>query len=427
MVNKVFLLGLTLLCLGWSTMVAAAELVRVALVSGQYSAELIGQDDFVVVENSTGRTTTLTKGKYFLRGEDGSLIIGDQRFQGSLGIQALPDKRLPQVNKRAYAGSYQLSLFQEQLLLVNLVELEDYLASVLPSKTMPVWPEATVKAQIVAARSYVKYQLATHGSAAYDLSANDEELRYTGLAAVRPRLHQLLAATAGAYLVDEQGFPVEALTTSSSGGRTESALELWGREVPYLQSLEDYDQDSPDYQWEERFLPAQVQNLLEQQGHRLGKLTSIRLSTLAEPSLDRTPSGRVRQLILTGTEGSVRCSGTQLQQLLGLPSNLFEVETGVPRPASLRVPIENYYGMEIGSKDIDINLEEGSTPVWKQVAQSVHLLSGAKEEKLTFKGRGRGHGLGLSAWGARGLANAQPDLSYQEILQYYYPRTVLRK
>ena len=250
---------------------------------------------------------------------------------------------------------------------------------------------------------------------------------YQGLASVRPALHKLLEATAGQYLVDTQGRPVEAVTTSSSGGRTEAAQELWGRAVPYLQSVQDYDQDSPDYTWEERLVPAQVENILEQNGYQVGKLNSIRLSALEEPALDRTPTGRVRQIIFTGEKGSARLTGLQVQQLLGLPSNLFDVATGVPRPESLRVPIENYYGMEIGSKDIDINLEEDKTAVWKHVANSYHLLSGAKEERITFMGRGRGHGLGLSAWGARGLANAQPDLGYEEILQYYYPRTVLRK
>lgn len=427
MLRKLLVLCMTLLCLSWSTVVAAAELVRVALVSGQYSIELTGEDDFLVVERSTGRKELLPKGKYFVRGEQGKLVIGEQNFQGAVSIQTQADKKLPQVNKRAYAGSYELRLEQEKLLLVNLVDLEDYLASVLPGKTMQVWPEAVIQAQAVAARSYVKYQLGTHGAAAYDLSAFDEELSYAGLAAVRPTITRLLATTAGEYLVDDHGHPVQALTTSSSGGHTESALELWGREVSYLQAVEDYDQDSPDYTWETRLAPAQVQNILEQNGYQVGRLESLRLSTLAEPSLDRTPTGRVRQLVFTGEQGSVRLSGTQVQQLLGLPSNLFEVSTGVPRPESLRVPIENYYGMEIGSKDIDINLKEDKTTVWTQMANSYHQLNGGKDEKITFTGRGRGQGLGLSAWGARGLVNSRPQLGYKDILHYYYPRTVLRK
>ena len=427
MLYRLLLLCMTLLCLSWTTVAAAAELVRVALVSGQYSAEIKAEEDFLVVEKASGQKTQLPKGKYFVRGEEDKLFLGEQSFTGPLLLQAVEGKQLPQVNKRAYAGSYQLSLVQDKLLLLNLVDLEDYLASVMPAKTMQVWPEAAVRAQIVAARSYVKYQLATHGAGAYDLSAHDEELSYTGLATVRPAVTKLIASTVGEYLVDEHGHPVQAVTTSSSGGHTEAALELWGREVSYLQAVKDYDQDSPDYSWEERLAPVQVQNILEQNGYQVGKLTSLRLSPLAEPALDRTPTGRVRQLVFTGEKGSVRLSGTQVQQLLGLPSNLFEVSTGVPRPDSLRVPIENFYGMEIGSKDIDINLEEDTKAVWKHVATSYHLLSGAKEEKISFTGRGRGRGLGLSAWGARGLANAQPQLSYQEILHYYYPRTVLRK
>ena len=114
-------------------------------------------------------------------------------------------------------------------------------------------------------------------------------------------------------------------------------------------------------------------------------------------------------------------------QLLSLNSTLFDVETGVPVPDTLNVPITNYYGMQIGSKDINIKVKDQGEPVWKNVIRSYHLLSGGKEEKITFRGKGKGEGVGLSVWGARGMANASDKNTYRKILAHYYPGTSLIK
>ena len=64
-------------------------------------------------------------------------------------------------------------------------------------------------------------------------------------------------------------------------------------------------------------------------------------------------------------------------------------------------------------------------PVWKNLVRSYHLLGGGKEEKIIFRGKGKGSGLGLSAWGARGMANADTKATYKTILAHYYPGTQL--
>jgi stage II sporulation protein D len=83
--------------------------------------------------------------------------------------------------------------------------------------------------------------------------------------------------------------------------------------------------------------------------------------------------------------------------------------------------------MQIGSKDINIKVKEQGEPVWKNVIRSYHLLSGAKDEKITFRGKGKGEGLGLSVWGTRGMANASSKNTYKKILAHYYPGTTLTK
>lgn len=424
-------LVLTVLLLALSLLPAAAgaeELIRIALVEGQLTAELSCEAPLELTE-ADGRQSELPAGKYFAHVEQGRLRLDEKHsFTGAVVLRPTVGEILPQVNRRTYQGSVQLLPQADgSLLVVNELPLESYLACVLPAKTMVVWPEEVIKAQAIAARSYALYKK-QHSRAGYDLSDNDAELSYAGSGRriEKAAVTELLQATAGLYLASADGLAIEAVTTSSSGGRTESARELWGREVSYLKSVEDTDSDSPEYSWEYRATPAILENLLAQRGYVTGHLTSLRLSPLEQPGADRTATSRVRYLMLSGEQGTVKLSGTELQELLGLNSTLFSIETGTPTPETLKVPIENYYGMEVGSKDIPIKVNEDERPVWRDLISSYHFLGGGKEEKIIFHGRGKGSGLGLSAWGARGLANAQPDYTYRELLAHYYPGARLR-
>ena len=423
MLKKLLILSVLLFTFIFASAAAAAEQIRVGIVVGQATAELSCEDEFTV-RDSAGKTTTMPKGKYFIHVQQGKLFFDDNNVFGEeLIVAAAAGKQSPQINKRSYKGDFQLRAEQgDKLLVVNRLPLEDYLASVLPAKTMVVWPDDVIKAQAVAARSYAMYKM-QQSKNAYALLATDKELPYegTGKRIEKSAVTKLIQETKGQYLADAYGRAIEAVTTSSTGGRTESALNLWGTPVSYLQSVEDYDSDSPEYTWERRVSPALLEGLLAQRGYTAGKLTSIRLSPLDDAGVDRTPTGRVKYIILSGEAATVKISGDELVELLGLNSALFELETGTPVPETLKVPIEDYYGMEIGSKDIDIKVNESKKPVWKNLVRSYHLLGGGKEEKIIFHGKGKGSGLGLSAWGARGLANADAKATYKTILAHYYP------
>lgn len=419
---KKLLLLITIAILAFTSTASAAEQIRVALAVGQATVELACEDELAVTELD-GTRASLPKGKYFVHVENGRLVFDDKHVYASdVRLMQAAGKALPQVNKRAYKGQIQLSVKNGRLLVVNQLPLEDYLACVLPAKTMVVWPDEVLKAQAVAARSYALYKK-QHATADYDIIATESELFYegSGKRIEKDAVTKLIKATRGQYLADERGLAIEAVSTSSSGGRTESAKNLWEREVSYLQSVEDYDSDSPEYSWEYRAVPALLESLLAQRGYATGRLTSIRLSPLDDKGIDRTPTGRVKYVILSGENNTIKLSGSELMELLGLNSTLFDVETGTPVPETLKVPIENYYGMQIGSKDIDIKVNEDNKPIWKNLVRSYHMLSGGKEEKIIFRGKGRGNGLGLSAWGARGLANSDAKATYKTILAHYYP------
>jgi stage II sporulation protein D len=121
-------------------------------------------------------------------------------------------------------------------------------------------------------------------------------------------------------------------------------------------------------------------------------------------------------------------TGQEFADMLALSSNWFDAYITDPVPQQLVVPIENRDGIEIGRKQIPIEVKGRESQTWKSAIPGYHFLEGTAEETILFKGKGIGRGLGLSKWGAKGMADTAPEKAkdyYKTILQHYYPGTYL--
>ncbi|MCQ2381017.1 MAG: SpoIID/LytB domain-containing protein [Acidaminococcaceae bacterium] len=404
-----------------------AENIRVSLVHNQESVQIENENEFIVEDLHTGKIQEMPAGKYFLNVRGSFLYLNDQKVGDKIKISRKDNGSMPTVNQRRYNGDLIARARTGFVYLNNEIDLEFFVASVLPHKSSPIWPDEAIKAQAVAARSYAKYMKILNADKTYDIDANDEELPFVGLGDEKIVITKMVQATVGQYLLDKDGIPVMAVTTSSSGGRTESAVNAFGVAYSYLQSVEDFDKDSPDFNWTYDVNPSMVRNLLEESGGViLGKLKNIYLSPLNTPGNDRTDTGRVKTIMIQGEDGIGRVDVNLLVRQLDLKSTLFDIETGIPMPDKVVAPITNYYGIEIGRKELPINWGEERPHTWQGLNKSGHVLKGTKDERVTFRGRGKGHGVGLSVWGARGLVLAK-KYTYEQILAHYYPNTQLVK
>jgi len=405
---------------------AAAENIRISLAADQQSVPLEAENEFEVVNLLNGAKQVVPAGTYYLNERRGEIYLSDLRGGAKIQIGRREGCAMPVLAHKRYNGRLMAFAKRGRVQVNNDVDLEFYITSALPGKTSPIWPDEAIKAQAVAARSYAKYMKMLNRGKDYDIEAINQELPYEGLGGEKVMISRMIQATRGQYLQDREGMPVMAVTTSSTGGKTESAVNVFGVNYSYLQSVEDYDSDSPDYNWTYDANPAMVQNFLEQTGQvYLGKLKSINVSPLREPGDDRTPTGRVKTIQFRGEEGAAKVPISMLMTQLELKSSLFDVETGIPLPDKLDTPIYNYYGMEVGRKNIAINWGNKRPKTWQGIIKGTHTLNGDKEERITFRGRGKGHGVGLSVWGARGMANK--GHKYEEILAHYYRNTRLIK
>jgi stage II sporulation protein D len=191
---------------------------------------------------------------------------------------------------------------------------------------------------------------------------------------------------------------INAVFHSSSGGSTENSGDLWSKQLPYLVSVPDFADSSPVRQWQQSLPPDQLRRAFAE----IGGVSRIDV-------LATTGTGRVRQARVIGPSGQLIVSGPELRNRLGLRSTFVRFEAapfsfGDSAPGSAQEPLPTTYGAVL-------NPPQPS-------------LLPSPSPGLVAIGRGFGHGVGMSQWGA--FALAQRGRSYEQILQHYYRGAQLR-
>jgi stage II sporulation protein D len=303
-----------------------------------------------------------------------------------------------QLQQRGYRGRLQLLVGSSALQAVNHVALEAYLPSVVASEMPASWPQAALRAQAVAARTYALRQ--RKPAAAFDVSATVSSQVYKGVEAETPSTRQAVASTRGQVLMFGTSL-ANTVFHSSAGGSTENSGDLWSQQLPYLVSVPDFDQHSPVHAWQLRLEPEQLQKAFGEIGG------AQRIDVLAI-----TGSGRVRQARVTGPAGTLVLTGAQLRSRLGLKSTMVRFEVLAPELAALPPlpPLLPLAAAQVGATEAAISPDQ--VPVQ------------LPPPSLLAIGRGFGHGVGMSQWGAHGLANQ--GQSYEQILRHYYRGAELR-
>ena len=268
------------------------------------------------------------------------------------------------------SGVLQLVRKGKSRLLVNHVDLEEYVKGVVPQEVNSAWHPEMLKVQAVATRTYALYQRMLNASRAYDVVAGIQDQVYRGRQGVDARVVAAVESTRG-VVVTYQGAPIYAAFSSTAAGVTEDATTVWSKDLPYLKGVEcPFDIESPYYQWSTSVKIEMLEKALRQQGFSVGTI-----SLVAPQSYSR--AGRVATLRVVHSNGVLVIRGEDLRKAVGytiVPSTQFTVQS-------------------IG-------------------------------QDLLLSGYGAGHAVGLCQWGAKELAEL--GYSYSSILSYYYPGTELR-
>ena len=280
--------------------------------------------------------------------------------------------------------------------------VELYLRGVLPAEMPANWPEEALKAQAVVARSEIYASLATkYKLEGFDFTALESCRAYWGLGGHHPNTDAAVQATEGQALVCDDKFATTVFS-ACCGGWTENNENVWsGPPNPALRGTSDFSAkkrisapntesgwrqqikakpgawcagDTDGFRWQKRFTNQELSKLVNQR-HAVGTIHSIREGA-------RGVSGRLKSVTITGSKGTVTIEQELAirQAFGGLPSAMFIIEAS---------------------------------------------STGGAPATFVFYGGGRGHGVGLCQYGARGMAVA--GRKYEEIVTQYFKGVTIER
>lgn len=147
------------------------------------------------------------------------------------------------VNDKAYRGLLEVRIDPSgRLQVINIVHIEEYLRGVVPGEMGPaVYPEIeALKAQAVAARTYVVRNLGQFRAKGFDICDTPRCQVYLGIGGEHPLTDKAIEATRG-IILEYQGKPINALYTSTCGGHTENVEGVFlEQKAPYLRGVACY-------------------------------------------------------------------------------------------------------------------------------------------------------------------------------------------
>ena len=241
------------------------------------------------------------------------------------------------------------------------IELEDYVIGVVAAEMPASFHIEALKAQSVIARTYAFNKL----SKGVTLTDNNSTQNYIDIDQMRNKwgadfdkyynkIKDAVLSTEGTTLKYNDEY-IDAVYFSTSNGYTEDSINVWGNDIPYLKSVESYwDRDASS------FFRTQTMDL-----NTFNSKLGTNISNGDEISIiERNSSSRVSKISV----GGKIFSGVQFRNILGLRSADFDI--------------------------------------------------GLNDNLLTITTRGYGHGVGMSQYGANGMA--QNGYNYKQILSHYY-------
>lgn len=266
----------------------------------------------------------------------------------------------------SYRGDMEFIEHKGRVMPVNSIESEEYLYSVVPSEIGTYFPEEAIKAQVLAARTYLYYNLENYKYEGFDLLDNVNSQMYLGSNREHEKINKLVDSTVG-EIISYDNKAINALYFSTSGGRTANNEDVWGgKAVAYLRGKRDTADESkaPRRSWSKTISKKELSS-------KVGfSVKSIKII--------KKVSNRAHTVKLVGNGKSKTMSGDDLRRIVGY-SKIFSTQFKVK--------------------------DQGSS--------------------FRFDGRGAGHGVGMSQHGAYGLANKGKN--YRQIIKHYYTGVQIKK
>lgn len=264
------------------------------------------------------------------------------------------------LNGVEYYGSLKFIPYNGDMIAINELNIEDYVKGVLPHEMSPDWPMEALKSQAVAARTYAIFHiLKNNNKLPYDVDNTTKYQVYNGREKINWNIEQ--AADRTKYEIAVYGDKVIATYFSAlCGGHTDSAKNVFGTAVPYLEGVQC------------RYCNAQIRNW------------------------------------------------TNALSFKELNDDFVNYSVNADEKSSFGITMDPKSGkaMNIRIDDNDISSKDFRAVLSPKLVPSLNFTINKIDNGIIITGKGSGHGVGMCQWGAYGMAQVKKD--YKEILKFYY-------
>ncbi|WP_453996744.1 SpoIID/LytB domain-containing protein [Bacillus nitroreducens] len=408
-----FLLCLFLFVCGFSEG-EAEELVRVRLknfvgdtdeIQIQIQGDYFSLDPTLSLKEGVNYSLYVKNGKMHIKGGE----VNQQVEQTFLLIpQSYNENTRVYINERPYLGAMEFQVENNHFVRpVNQLPLEDYLKGVVPLEVFPSWNIEALKAQALAARTYAVSHLNE------DMDDTTFYQVYGGYV-WNVRTTEAVEVTKGQVITYKDRL-IDAFYSASNGGMTENNKNVWGGKSRTFYPIKE-DPFDPIHPWEFRLSKTQI-NLEE-----IDWESADAWENLQETDKEITNNIK-RSLNRQGFPGDIA--------ILSIPkfevnSNRFESNrsmTGTIEVEFLQRLVDGT--ILLGNVTLEnVHLNRIRPMIGGNIFKSYLIDSlQSNDSEYVMKGRGYGHGVGMSQWGASIMGDN--GKKYDEIIHFYFPGTTI--
>jgi len=357
-------------------------------------------------------TVTLADGTFTVVGAEAPI------YDASKKITVMSTGGFLEIGGKQYRGDIELVQNGNKITVVNYLNIEEYLYGVVPLEMSTGWPIEALKAQAVCARTYVAKSIGKYMSQGFDVYNTTMSQVYGGVNVEKDDCTRAVEETRGMVLTYE-GQLIDAVYCSSmSFGHSFNVKDVWGSNVGYLKGAKDFGlfEVFPNgYTWDKTFSKQELKDKLASLNVNIGDIVDLRIS-------ETSPEGAVTKLTFVGTEGEYNAEKSSARNVLSLKSQGYTIEKIGDNP---KVTVLSASGKTTVSSASAIS-SQGMLFSPTKALNSEDIYDCFVMSNITgFKinGSGYGHGLGMSQYGAKGMASL--GYTYDQIVTHYYTGAVL--
>lgn len=401
--------------------------INVKISTSNQGFDLESKNGFSVITNGT-ETINIPENKIHLDEKDGLLITTETGLYGPyLNSMIKSNDNITKVGKRKYNGLFYILNGKHDL--INHVDLESYLYSVVAGEMGASFEKEALKAQAVAARSYAMFNLKKYIDNGYNLSNDIYSQVYYGIDNVKDNIIKAVDETKGLFIFSDNKV-INAVYSSSNGGAVASSKEVWGNEFSYLDAKFDkYSENTPNVNWRVEISADKLDSILSTKTGKTG---------MKGLKLKKNEYGRVQSVVVIYDNENKELSANKFRSLLGskgFRSTLFDfnenIKASIPNVKNTNISVNKISNKSNNVVVVDLfdptpnnllNLTEDFKNESESTISTTPLVSG---NIYTFYGKGFGHAVGLSQYGANNMA--KDGKSFLDILKFYYSGIEVKK